>query len=187
MYKILLTSLTLTASLAQAQTCVLQQQTQSSVQAVISEVRNIKADVINLAHGQKKCTVALDGLVKGQWLRAFGEHTFENETNQIACGVAVEVAKKNLLVRVNSSTIKSESVLICRDDVKPKVVSTQLGSVIEDITQLRPHPTYQQTFYHQGQECRWFVEASWVRDNVKPINGIVCRLSPRQWVVIDKF
>jgi len=170
-----------------AKDCVLQQRTTTTNAGEITEIRNVNFDVINLDHGRKRCMARIDGLVKGQWLRSYGDHTYDHEPTKVGCGVAVEVAKNNLLIRLNQSTIKTESVVVCRDDQKPKMVSTQLGNIVDDITQLRPHPTYHRTFYHQGQECRWFVEMNWTGANLQPINGIVCKLNPRQWIVVDKF
>jgi adenylate cyclase len=173
--------------IATANECVLQQKTSATSIGSISEIRNIRHDVIAYGAGRKKCTVTLDGLIKNQWVKTVGEYVFEDETAQVGCGIAVEVAKKNLLDRMNSSIIKNESVVICRDDNLAKSVSTKIGSVIESITQLRPHPTFQSTFYHQGQECRWFVEAGWTGRNLQPINGVACKLGPKQWIVVDKF
>jgi len=175
-------------SLVQAQECQLQQTTASVSSGTITEVRNITTNVIPWGAGQKKCTVSIDGLYNGDWRPSFGEYvwTGDRPVNEM-CGIALGLAKKNLLKVVNSSTIRNESVVICRDNTRPKITETVIGGIVEDITQLRPHPKFQKTFDYKGEQCRWFVESGWSGKDLQKMNGIVCLTSSRQWVVVDKF
>jgi hypothetical protein len=174
--------------LAHAQECQLQQTVSSVSAGTITEVRNISTDVVPWGSNQKKCLASLDGLYNGDWRRSYGEYTWTGDRPvKEMCGIAIGLAKKNLLQVVNSSIIKNESVVICRDNAKPKVNNTTVGAVIEDITQLRPHPKFQKAFDYQGEQCRWFVESGWSGKDLQKMNGIVCLTSSRQWVVVDKF
>jgi len=175
-------------STAQAQECQLQQTIRSNSISTISEIKNITTNVITLGAGQKKCVASFDGLYNGDWHKSFGEYSWTGDRSITEmCGIAVSLAKKNLLQPVNSSTINNESIVVCRDNTKPKVVSTAVGMVIEDITQLRPHPKFQKTFRYKDTQCRWFVEAGWSGKDLQKMNGIACLTSNRQWVVVDKF
>jgi hypothetical protein len=174
--------------LAQAQECQLQQTVSSVSSGNITEVRNITTDVIGWGPNQQKCIVSLDGLYNGVWRKSFGEYVWDGSRPvKEMCAIAVSLAKKNLLQVVNSSTIRNESVVICRDETKPKVHNTTIGTIVNDITQLRPHPTFQKSFDYKGEQCRWFVESGWSGKDLQRMNGIACLTSSRQWIVVDKF
>jgi hypothetical protein len=173
---------------AKAQDCQLQQTIRSTTEGIVTEIRNISTEVVPWGNGASKCMANLDGLVNGSWRKSFGEYTwYDQRPAKEMCAIAVGLAKKNLLQSVNSSIINSNSVVICRDNAKPKVNNTAVGMIVEDVTQLRPHPVFQKTFRYKDEQCRWFVEAGWIGNDFQKLNGIACLTSSRQWVVVDKF
>ena len=171
-----------------AQDCTLQQKTVTKDIGSVTEIQNLSANVVPWGNGQKKCMVSLDGLAGGRWNRAYGEYIWDgNLPDESACGAAVSLAKKNLLNTVNSSTITNESVVICKEEKNKAPINVRTGTIVEDITKLRPHPVFRNMFYHSGQECRWFIESGWNGKDVFQMNGIACRLDPSRWIVVDKF
>lgn len=169
------------------QNCVLQEKTVKQTDRTITEIANLRKDVVSFGN-QKKCMVNFNALIDGKWFPAFGEHVWDGERPvSEACGAAVTKAKKDLTNSVKPSTIISEDVLICRDDGNTtKLTGTQIGSFV-DVAQLRTHPSYPRRFYHNGAECRWFLDSSWNGKDIQQYQGIVCQLEPTKWVVVDKF
>ena len=175
-------------AVVQAQECQLQQTIKSTSTAVITDIQNITKDVMPWGENGTKCMVTLDGLYNGQWRTAFGEYTwFGKKPVEEICSVAIGLAKKNLLDSVNSSTIKTDSTIFCRDTPKPTPANIKVGTIVEDMTQLRIHPFFIKTFKYKGSNCRWFVEVGWNGRDLQDMNGIVCLTSNRQWIVVDKF
>lgn len=173
-----------------AQDCLLQERTVSRETAIISEVRNIKAELLPWKNGYQKCVVTLDGLANGQWSEARGEFVWDGQSSsKQACSAAVELAKKNLLNELKSSTISNESVVVCKERPKEEqpLLNPKVGTILDNINVLRVHPKFQNTFYHNGEVCRWYIETGWNGKDILQFNGIVCRYGPTKWIVVDKF
>jgi hypothetical protein len=171
-----------------AENCIMQDKIINRSNMVIEETSAIKRDVIPWNNNQKKCVVSFRARIGQDWHQAFGEYIWDGELPaNDACGVAVTQAKKDLTNRVKPSNIISEEVLICNDNTDQSVMKkTQIGSIV-DLSQLRPHPNYPKRFYHNGTECKWFVEIGWTSKDVIQFQGIACQLEPTKWVVVDKF
>jgi hypothetical protein len=172
-----------------AQECVIQQKTvtnQTSV--IIKQTNDIKRDVIPWGSNQKKCIVNFKALIDNNWHMASGEYVWDGDQPvSEACGVATARAKKDLTQTVKPANIVNEDVVICRDDTNQTDIRvTQVGNLV-DIAQLKPHPDYPNKFYHNGAECRWFLDIGWTGKDIRQYRGIACKLEAGKWVVVDKF
>jgi hypothetical protein len=186
MYKLIF--LMLLSSNVLAQECVLQSKIVNNTKTLITEVGEIRRDIVPWANGQKKCLVNFKAQIDGQWHMAHGEYVWDGERPaQEACGAAVTQAKKDLTQQVKPATIISEEVLICNDDTKQNTIKiTKVGSIV-DVSQLRAHPNYPNRFVYNGTECKWFLDSSWTGKDIREYQGIVCKVEPTKWVVVDKF
>ena len=177
----------LVANTALAQNCALTERIVSRNAGVITDVRNVQSEILPWKNGASRCSVTLDGMVNGQWSSGSGEFIWNGQVSSIqACSTAAELAKKNLLNSLKSSTISSESVVVCKEGKES--FKTNIGDIIDDISVLRPHTKWKQSFKHDtGEECKWYLETGWNGKDIRQFNGIACRYSPTKWIIVDKF
>lgn len=178
------------SSNAYAQHCLLKEKTTSREVGQLAEIRNVTAEVTPFGKGQQKCTAGLEGYAKGNWHYAKGEFIWDGDQSPAkACGAAVELAKKNLLVGLYSSTITSESVVICKEPEEKDLplLNPRIGTIFDDVGRLRKHPRFPGPFYHKGEECRWYLETGWNGKDIHQFQGIACRYGPTKWIIVDKF
>ena len=170
------------------QNCVLQEKVVNRSSVSISEISDIRKDIVPWGNGQKQCIVNFSALVDNSWYPAHGNYIWDGELPAAdACGIAVNKAKKDLTNSVKPSKIVSEDVLICKDDTgNSSIAITKVGSFV-DIAQLAVHTKYPRRFYYNGAECRWFLESNWTGKDIRQYQGIACKLEPSKWVVVDKF
>lgn len=167
--------------------CVLQDRTVTQHQVRIEERDQIRRDVIPYFNHQKKCIVSFRARVGKEWHSAHGEHAWSgDQPATLACAQAMSQAEHAVIDRIGQAKTVSERALICRDDTKPVLTQTQSGT-LGRLSQFRPHPEYTGGFYHNGTQCRWFVETNFVSQNVRTFQGIICQVQADQWVVVDKF
>lgn len=171
-----------------AENCIMQDKIINRSNVIIEEMSAIKRDVIPWNNNQKKCVVTFRARIGQDWHQGYGEYIWDGELPvNDACGAATTAGKKELTNRVRPSNIISEEVLICNDNSDQTALKkTKIGSVV-DISQLNPHTNYPKRFYHNGTECKWFLEPSWTGKDVIQFQGIACQLEPTKWVVVDKF
>jgi len=176
-----------TAALAN-DNCVMQERTVTTNSTFILERSTIRRDVVPFGNNQKKCIVDFRVRIKGEWYTAFGEHAWPGDTpSSQACAIAVNQAEVDAIARVARGNVTNERVLICKDRPELKTLrNSQLGT-IGDAGQFRPHPDYPNRFYHNGVQCRWFVEPTFTNGNVHMFQGVVCEVQDQKWVVVDKF
>jgi hypothetical protein len=77
--------------------------------------------------------------------------------------------------------------MICRD--QPDLLtlrSTNPGTVAE-LSQFRPHPEYPKRFWHNGAQCRMFLDSAWTGRDIRTYQGVICQVQDSKWVVVDKF
>ena len=189
MLKQLATATVLTASLmAQAQTCVLQQNTVNRATVTIQERSQISATVVPTVDGRKKCLVNMRVRIGQDWHTTFGEHTWDgNSPRETACAAAVNRAENSVIQRVTATAVVSENVLVCSDQENLNTLREINPGTVAELAQFRPHPTHTQEFWHNGTRCRWFVDTVWQQQTVNTMQGIICRLQDSKWVVVDKF
>ena len=170
-----------------AQECVLQDRTVTKTSAVIAERSQIRRDVVATATG-KKCLVDFRARVGVNWHTAFGEYNWSGDRPENeACAIAVSRADDSVRERVGKNQTTNEKTLVCKDQPKLSVLSsTQVGTV-GDVGQFRPHPEYPKRFYHNGTECKWFVESNFVARDIRTYQGVICQIREGKWVVTDKF
>lgn len=170
-----------------AQECVLQDRSVTKTSVVIAERSPIRRDVVTTASG-KKCIVDFRARVGVNWHTAFGEHSWSGDRPENeACAIAVSRADDSVRERVGKNQTTSEKILVCKDQPKLSILaSTQVGTV-GDVGQFRPHPEYPNRFYHNGTECKWFVESNFVARDIRTYQGIICQIREGKWVVTDKF
>ena len=53
--------------------------------------------------------------------------------------------------------------------------------------QFRPHPDFSRRFWHNGAQCRWFLDPGLRNGDIYRYQGIICQLEGDNWVVLDKF
>lgn len=171
-----------------ADNCVLQDRTVSRAQVVISERSPIRRDVVPYLNNQKKCVVDFRVRIGADWHSAFGEYVWlgdrpENE----ACAIAASRAEDEVRERVGRAQTVSEKILVCKDEPRlTNLPRTQIGTV-GDVGQFRPHPEYPNRFYHNGTQCKWFLDTSFTGRDVRTFQGIICQIDADRWVVVDKF
>jgi hypothetical protein len=171
-----------------AQECVVQEKMVNRTDTVITDISEIKRNVVPWVNNQKKCIVNFKAQIDGDWHLASGEFIWDGELPVAdACGAAVKKAKRDLTFQVKPSIIISEDVLICNDDTRLAAVKkANVGGMIE-IAQVRPHPTYPARFYHNGAECKMFLDSVWTGKDIRQYQGVACKVEPTKWVVVDKF
>ena len=171
-----------------AQECVMQEKMVNKTDVIVSETSDIKRTVVPWAGNQKKCIVNFRARIEDNWYAAVGEYVWDGEMPVAdACGAAVKKAKKDLTYQVKPATIITEDVLVCNDDKSQNAVAkANVGSMV-NISQLRPHPTYPNRFYHNGAECKLFLDSVWTGKDIHLYQGVACKVEPTKWVVVDKF
>jgi hypothetical protein len=179
--------LLLIPALVQAEQCVMQQRTVSSSAVQILERSPIRRDIIKSPNGTRKCLVDFRVRVGNSWHTAIGEHQWPGDVDSAqACARAVAAAETAVQQRLGQH-VQSEQILVCKD--RPELMELQQahpGTVV-DIAQLQPHPNYPRRFWHNGSQCRWFMESSFVQGDMRLFSGIACHTSRNRWVVVDKF
>jgi hypothetical protein len=185
----LITLLLLISFNSYAQECRMKETLRSKESTVVEMIRNVKAEVVPHGNQQLRCNVQLEGWANGKWNLTSGDFIWNgNYSKENACKAAIELAKKNLQNALNSSTIESESVIVC-EEPWPKaqpILNPKVGTILDSIKGLRVHPQHPQPFYHKGAECRWYLETGWNGKDIFQFNGIVCQYGPK-WIVVDKF
>lgn len=176
--------------LAQGQDCLMTERTVSRETGSVSDIRNVRSTLSPWKNGSQKCSVTLEGNVNGQWSYGEGEFIWDGQSSsKQACSAAVELAKKNLLNSLKSSTISNESVVVCKEQ-SPRnapLINPPIGTIIDNPNRLRKHPDFPKPFVHNGEECRWYLETGFNGKDIKQFNGVVCKMAPMRWVIVDKF
>lgn len=174
--------------LVHAQECVLQDRTVNSVKITIQERSGIQTHVAPSPTGGSRCIVNFKARVGSRWLWASGQYDWDDQRpHSEGCAVAVARAEESLQQQANPSHVVSEKILVCSDDSTLKtIVSTNLGTVGK-LHQFRPHPNFQKRFWHNGTQCRWFVDSTFKGGDIYTYQGIICQVGDNEWVVVDKF
>ena len=175
---------------AVAQECLLTEKVVSRDISLVQDIRNVHTNLSKWKDGRQTCTATLEGSINGKWGSGTGTFTWDGQSSpEKACLAAVDLAKKNLLESQKDSTINSVSVVTCKEvPAKDRVpLNTKVGQIIDNVSVLRKHPRYPNTFVHNGQNCRWYIEAGWDGKDIDQMNGIVCKYNASKWIVVDKF
>jgi hypothetical protein len=186
--KKVITTLLLIATTAMANDqCVMQERVVTQTDTKILERSKIRRDVVPSQHG-RKCIVDFRVRVGREWHTAFGEHTWPGDRpSEEACAVAVKRAEDDVQQRLGRTVAINERILVCKDRPELETLRrTQVGT-IGDAGQFRIHPNYPEKFYHNGAQCRWFVEPAFTGRDIRTFQGVICNVQDQKWVVVDKF
>ena len=171
-----------------ADRCVLQDRTVSRSEVEILERTPIRRDVIPYLGNQKKCIVDFRVRIGREWHTAMGEHVWPGHLPaDQACAWAVKNAEDAVRDRVGRTQSVSEKILVCKDEPRLDTLKDIQVGTVADVGQFRPHPRYPNRFYHNGVQCRWFIEPVFQSGDIRNFQGIICEIKPNQWIVVDKF
>lgn len=187
--KTLISALLLIPMLATAaDNCVLQDRVVTKSDIIIEERSGINRDVIPDFGQRRRCVVDFRVRVGSQWHTAYGEHSWDGHRPESeACAIAVSRAEDSVRERLGRSQSTSEKILVCKD--RPNLMEfpdTKIGTV-GSVGQFRPHPEYHDRFWHNGTQCKWFVDTVFIEKNIRTFQGIICQIRNDRWVVVDKF
>ena len=172
---------------AHAEQCVLQERTIAQHTVNIEERSPIRRDIINIANGQQRCLVDFRVRVGTTWHTAIGEFDWPGDRDSgWACGQAVKNAEQSVMSQLGTRA-SSEQILVCKDRPELQNLQRTHPGAIGDIAQFRPHPEFPNRFWHNGAQCRWFMETAYIKSDIRVQNGIICEVQPNRWVVVDKF
>ena len=168
--------------------CVLQDKTVSQSSAVIAERTQITATVVPDPQIGKRCLVTFRARVGATWHTAQGEYAWPGDTpRDSACAIAVKRAEDSVREQVASSRVISEKILVCRDDPTLDTIRQTNPGTVGELSQFRPHPNYPSEFWHNGAQCRWFLDSGFTGSDIRTWQGIICKIQDSKWVVIDKI
>ena len=171
-----------------ANDCVLQDRTVTQGSVTIAERSGIRSEVVPLPNGMKRCQVTFRARVGADWHTAFGEYDWSGDRpRDEACGAATRRAEDSVRERVGRNRVISDKVLVCRDQPDLQQLRSTNPGTIADLHQFRPHPDYPNRFWHNGAQCRWFLESTYVIKDIRTFQGIICQVQDSKWVVVDKF
>lgn len=175
-------------ALVLAETCVLTDRTVTQGSASIAERSGVRHEIVNLPNGMKRCQVTFRARINNEWHTAIGSHDWPGDRPASeACGVAGSRAESAVIERAGRTLTKTEKIMICRDQPDLAVLKTTAPGTVGRLHQFRPHPQYPNRFWHNGTQCRWFLDSEFRQQNIYTYQGIICQLQPEQWVVVDKF
>jgi hypothetical protein len=187
MKRLLIASL-LFANSVYAEQCVIQEKTVSQGSVVIQERSGVRQEVVPLPNGLRRCQVSFRARIGADWHTAFGEYDWSGDwPREQACGVAVKHAEDAVRARVGQSRVISEKVLVCRDQPDLNALRIINPGTMGRVHQFRPHPSYPNRFWHNGAQCRMFLDSAWTGRDIRTYQGVICQVQDSKWVVVDKF
>lgn len=168
--------------------CVLQDRTVTRSDVYVAERTPVRRNVVQMPNGNKKCIVDFKVRIGADWHTAFGEYEWDGaKSSEESCTVAVSRAEDNVRQRVGKSQTASEKILVCKDQPELTTLRNVTVGTIGDAGQFRPHPRYLGRFWHNGAQCRWFIEPAFTGQDIQTFQGIICEVQDQKWVVVDKF
>ena len=183
-----LTLLLLPTAVIAQDNCVLQDRVVSRSEVVIAERSPIRRDVVPYFDRQKKCIVDFRVRVGRDWHTAYGDYTWDgHRPDNEACAIAVARAEDSVRERLGQARTVSERILVCKDQPALTPLRNIAVGTVGDLGQFRPHPDRLERFWHNGAQCKWFVEPTFVENRVRQFQGIICEIQDSKWVVVDKF
>jgi len=187
--KKLLLAACLAATVAHADDqCVLQDKTVTRGSVQILERSGLRNEVVPLPTGYKRCQVTFRARIGVDWHTAFGEYDWPGDRpREEACAVAAKRAEDSVRERVGRTQVISEKVMICRDQPDLKTLRSTNPGTVAELSQFRPHPEYPNRFWHNGAQCRMFLDSAWTGRDIRTYQGVICQIQDSKWVVVDKF
>lgn len=182
-----LTWLLLIPMLAQAD-CVLQDRMVRRNDASVAERQQISAEVVPAPGGARKCVVSFRARVNNAWYSAYGEYEWPGDRpREEACAIAMDRADQQARDSAVPSHVVSEKILVCSDRPDMDTLRQTNPGTVAKLSQFRPHPDRPARFWHNGAQCRYFLDSQYTGQNIRTWEGIICQLQGDEWVVVDKF
>lgn len=168
--------------------CVLQDRVVQRSDVVIQERSQFRTEVVPVPGGARKCLVNFRARVGATWYTAFGEHEWPGDRpREEACARAVASADNQVREQAGRTHTASEKVLICSDNPELKDMRQTNPGTVGRLAQFRPHPDRPKEFWHNGAQCRYFLDSQFTGRDIRTWEGIICQLAQDEWVVVDKF
>lgn len=168
--------------------CVLQDRVVQRSDVVIQERSQFRTEVVPVPGGGRKCMVNFRARVGATWYTAFGEHEWPGDRpREEACARAVAAADNQVREQAGRTHTASEKVLICSDNPELKDLRQTNPGTVGRLAQFRPHPDRPKEFWHNGAQCRYFLDSQFTGRDIRTWEGIICQLAQDEWVVVDKF
>lgn len=168
--------------------CVLQDRTVTSSTVQIEERSGIRTNIVPSPDGGRRCMVDFKARVGANWYWAQGYYDWAGDRpSQEACAVAVSRADDSVKMQIAPSNVRSEKVLVCSDRSDLTTLRSTNPGTVGELHQFRPHPDYPKRFWHNGAQCKWFLDSSFKNNDIYTYKGIICQLQDSKWVVVDKF
>ena len=168
--------------------CVLQDRVVQRSDVVIQERTQMRSEVIPVPGGGRKCMVNFRARVGATWYTVFGEHEWPGDRpREEACARAVASADNQVREQAGRTHTASEKVLICSDNPDLKDLRQANPGTVGRLAQFRPHPDRPNQFWHNGAQCRYFLDSQYTARDIRTWEGIICQLAQDEWVVVDKF
>lgn len=168
--------------------CVLQDRTVTASTVRIEERSGIRQEVVPAPDGGRRCIVNFKARVGASWYWANGQYDWAGDRpREEACAVAVSRAEDSVKTQVAPSHVQSEKVLICSDRPDLETLRSTNPGTIGELHQFRPHPKFPKRFWHNGAQCKWFLDSAFRNQDIYTYQGIICQVQDSKWVVVDKF
>jgi len=168
--------------------CVMQDRTVTDAVVVVQERSNIRREVVPAPDGGQRCIVNFRARVDSTWHWATGQYDWPGDRpREEACAVAMKRAEQSLRNQLRPAHVASQQVLVCTDAPDAGTLrNTQVGTTGR-LHQFRPHPEFPNRFWHNGAQCRWFLESAFRNRDIYTYQGVVCQVAEDGWIVVDKF
>jgi hypothetical protein len=168
--------------------CVLQDRTVTSHSIVIQERSGMRQTVVPAPEGGKRCIVNFRARVGATWYSATGQYDWAGDRPAgEACAVAAARADDSVHAQTVSQHVRSEKVMVCNDREDMNTLRVTRPGTVAQLHQFRPHPDYPNRFWHNGAQCRMFLDSAWTGRDIHTYQGVICQLQDNQWVVVDKY
>ena len=140
---------------------------------------------ITFENGKRACKATIKTSFNGSPVSASEEAVMQGGIDILeTCKLAEAQATEELVKRMGEVSVTARSEMNCVETNK-KMFSPKVGTVGK-LKQFKKDGKYNRTFAHQGSECIWFNDVEWT-GKLHQANGIACKLTGNNYVVVDKF
>jgi hypothetical protein len=168
--------------------CVMQDRVVQRSQVQIAERSQYRAEVVPGTAGGRRCMVSFRARVGSEWHSAFGEYEWPGDRpREEACARAAAIADDQVRQRLGRAETVSEKVMICSDNPDLRTLRQTNPGAVGKLAQFRPHPERNRLFWHNGAQCKYFLDSQYTGSDIRTWQGIICQLQGDSWVVVDKF
>jgi len=170
--------------------CVLTDRTAVSSEAKIEQRSGVTVNVMATPGlvGYRRCEVTFHARIGDRWYLTSAHHDWPGDRPQAeACAVAQARADSAARTMAGPSQITTHRSMVCTDNPNAAPVHNVKIGQQADLHQFRPHPQFPNAFWHNGSQCRWFIEPQFRDRDIHNHQGVICEIRRSIWVVVDKF